>query len=195
MRSQRSLLILQRRATRAKTKRRKQGNTFRSYLLGGRLTLSASRQRANFREFLRTVEDGDVPQENFNVSGTEIEILGWAKCIQIREVRRWLNTGLQTHLKVSRYAVKKRGVNFTLLRIILCLAKYSNIQSRIYPPTKSGKREEIKSSCQESVHKRSQSVTYKKIHFFLKVNSRMKKDRYEKLRLEKTYSITADDDS
>mmetsp|Transcript_21530 Transcript_21530/g.52732 ORF Transcript_21530/g.52732 Transcript_21530/m.52732 type:complete len:410 (-) Transcript_21530:225-1454(-) len=117
-----------------------------------------ARQRASFREFLRTFEEEFVPQESFNVSGTEIVVRGWAKCIQIGEIRRWLSTGLQTHLKYN--PLLSEIFEFTIQNLTAYEAREAR-EDQIY---------------------------------ISRINSRAKKEHYEKLRLAKTHSIVASED-
>ncbi len=54
---------------------------------------------AVFRDILHTVEDGDVPSETLVIAKNKIEIAGWAKRVQLYEIKAWLRSGLQRHFK------------------------------------------------------------------------------------------------
>lgn len=54
-------------------------------------------QKRNFREILRTVEDGDVPSESLKIEKSRHEFVGWRHALQLQAMRALLGKGLNTH--------------------------------------------------------------------------------------------------
>lgn len=55
-------------------------------------------QRKSFRDILRTVEDGDVPEEKLQVKKQKHTFEGWDKVLQLAALRNALQKGLPVHL-------------------------------------------------------------------------------------------------
>ena len=54
-------------------------------------------QKKNFREFLRTVEDGEVPDETIKIEKSRHEFSGWAHILQLDAIRDVVGKGLNSH--------------------------------------------------------------------------------------------------
>ena len=54
-------------------------------------------QRKSFRDILRTVEDGDVPDEQLKIEKSRHSFSGWAHIKQLNAVRDVLGKGLNVH--------------------------------------------------------------------------------------------------
>jgi len=55
-------------------------------------------QRGILRQVLATFDEGEFPEESFQVRHSHVDLYGWVQMVQITALRRVLGGGIQTHI-------------------------------------------------------------------------------------------------
>ncbi|EFC49150.1 predicted protein [Naegleria gruberi] len=89
-------------------------------------------QRMNFRNFVNTVEDGDCPVEEMNVSGNVLLFENWDRLVQLVNFKRVLEGGILEHFKFNSNLQLAFGVDGMDLSVEKQASKLDSMQKKFY---------------------------------------------------------------
>ncbi|KAF0972213.1 hypothetical protein FDP41_009521 [Naegleria fowleri] len=89
-------------------------------------------QRMNFRSFVTTVEDGEIPSDKLNVSGNTLVFESWDKLIELANFKKLLEGGLLEHFKYNTNLQHIFDVDHLNLGVEQPSTKLSSLEKKYY---------------------------------------------------------------
>ncbi|KAG2388954.1 hypothetical protein C9374_014354 [Naegleria lovaniensis] len=89
-------------------------------------------QRMNFRSFVTTVEDGEIPSDKLNVSGNTLVFESWDKLIELANFKKLLEGGLLEHFKYNINLQHIFDVSHLNLGVEQPSTKLSSLEKKYY---------------------------------------------------------------